>query len=139
MALRLPIWFILVRSPIRHRFKGKGFISLPLNVWGFFEENMMLDNLMLLFVWAPVMNVQMILEGIFIGAVFALGAYGLALVWGVMNVKNLAQGDFIIMGWLFGIFAQWVWVSSIIGFAHCDGDHVYLWLGHLCNHYQACD
>ena len=58
----------------------------------------MLDNLMLLFVWAPVMNVQMILDGIFVGAVFALGAYGLALVWGVMNVKNLAQGDFIIMG-----------------------------------------
>ncbi|MGC6518290.1 MAG: branched-chain amino acid ABC transporter permease [Candidatus Puniceispirillaceae bacterium] len=58
----------------------------------------MLDNLMLLFVWAPVMNVQMILDGVFIGAVFALGAYGLALVWGVMNVKNLAQGDFIIMG-----------------------------------------
>ena len=53
---------------------------------------------MLLFVWAPVMNVQMILDGIFVGAVFALGAYGLALVWGVMNVKNLAQGDFIIMG-----------------------------------------
>lgn len=59
---------------------------------------MMWDNLQLLFIWAPVMNVQMILEGIFIGAVFALGAYGLALVWGVMNVKNLAQGDFIIMG-----------------------------------------
>jgi branched-chain amino acid transport system permease protein len=44
------------------------------------------------------MNVQMILDGIFIGAVFALAAYGLALVWGVMNVKNLAQGDFVIMG-----------------------------------------
>ena len=29
---------------------------------------------------------------------FALAAYGLALVWGVMNVKNLAQGDFVIMG-----------------------------------------
>ena len=41
---------------------------------------------------------QMILDGIFIGAVFALAAYGLALVWGVMNVKNLAQGDFVIMG-----------------------------------------
>lgn len=47
---------------------------------------------------APVMNIQLLLEGIFIGAIFALGAYGLALVWGVMNVKNLAQGDFIIMG-----------------------------------------
>ena len=58
----------------------------------------MLDNLQLLLVYAPVMNVQMILDGIFIGAVFALAAYGLALVWGVMNVKNLAQGDFVIMG-----------------------------------------
>lgn len=33
-----------------------------------------------------------------IGALFALAAYGLALVWGVMNVKNLAQGDFVIAG-----------------------------------------
>ena len=39
-----------------------------------------------------------ILDGIFVGAVFALSAYGLALVWGVMNIKNLAQGDFVIMG-----------------------------------------
>ena len=58
----------------------------------------MLDNLQLLFFYAPVMNVQMLLDGVFIGAVFALAAYGLALVWGVMNVKNLAQGDFVIMG-----------------------------------------
>ncbi len=33
-----------------------------------------------------------------IGSLFALAAYGLALVWGVMNVKNLAQGDFVIAG-----------------------------------------
>ncbi len=58
----------------------------------------MVDNLKLLFIWAPVMNVQLILDGIFIGAVFALTAYGLALVWGVMNIKKLAQGDFVIMG-----------------------------------------
>ncbi|MGY9034917.1 MAG: branched-chain amino acid ABC transporter permease [Rhodobacterales bacterium] len=58
----------------------------------------MLDNLQLLFVWAPIINVQIILEGIFVGAIFALVSYGLALVWGVMNVKNLAQGDFVIMG-----------------------------------------
>jgi branched-chain amino acid transport system permease protein len=30
--------------------------------------------------------------------VFALAAYGLAVVWGVMNVKNLAQGDFVMLG-----------------------------------------
>ena len=58
----------------------------------------MLDNIQLVFVWAPIINVQIILEGIFLGAVFALSAYGLALVWGVMNIKNLAQGDFVIMG-----------------------------------------
>ena len=58
----------------------------------------MIDNLNLLFVYAPIMNIQVILDGIFVGAVFALSAYGLALVWGVMNVKNLAQGDCVIMG-----------------------------------------
>ena len=53
----------------------------------------------------PVLNIQLLLDGIFIGAIFALAAYGLALVWGVMNVKNLAQGDFVIMG---GYIAWWM-------------------------------
>ena len=35
----------------------------------------MLDNLQLLFVWAPIINIQVILDGIFVGAVFALSAY----------------------------------------------------------------
>jgi branched-chain amino acid transport system permease protein len=46
----------------------------------------------------PVLNIQLLLDGLFIGAIFALAAYGLALVWGVMNVKNLCQGEFVIMG-----------------------------------------
>ncbi len=60
----------------------------------------MLSNIDLL-VLAPVLNVQLLLDGLFIGAVFVLAAYGLALVWGVMNVKNLAQGEFVIMGGYF--------------------------------------
>ena len=47
---------------------------------------------------APVLNIGLLIDGLLIGAIFALAAYGLALVWGVMNVKNLAQGDFIMMG-----------------------------------------
>jgi branched-chain amino acid transport system permease protein len=47
---------------------------------------------------APVLNVGLLIDGILIGSIFALAAYGLALVWGVMNVKNLAQGDFIMLG-----------------------------------------
>ena len=57
----------------------------------------MLDMIQLLFAM-PILNVGLILEGVFVGAVLALSAYGLALVWGVMNIKNLAQGDFVIMG-----------------------------------------
>lgn len=56
-----------------------------------------LSNLSLLAQF-PVVNIKIVLDGIMIGALFALAAYGLALVWGVMNVKNLAQGDFVIAG-----------------------------------------
>ena len=57
---------------------------------------------------APVFNVQLLLDGLFIGAIFALAAYGLALVWGVMNVKNLAQGELVIMGGYFAyVLAGW--------------------------------
>lgn len=56
-----------------------------------------LGNIDLLFEF-PIVNLKIILDGIMIGALFALAAYGLALVWGVMNVKNLAQGDFVISG-----------------------------------------
>ena len=60
----------------------------------------MLDNLDLLAL-APALNVQLLLDGLFIGGIFVLAAYGLALVWGVMNVKNLAQGEYVIMGGYF--------------------------------------
>ena len=75
----------------------------------------MIDNLNLLFVYAPIMNIQVILDGIFVGAVFALSAYGLALVWGVMNVKNLAQGDFVIMGGFIALgFHEYLGIHPII-------------------------
>lgn len=63
-----------------------------------------LGNLGLL-VEFPIVNLKIILDGLMIGALFALAAYGLALVWGVMNVKNLAQGDFVIGG---GYVAWWL-------------------------------
>lgn len=56
-----------------------------------------MQGLEILFV-APVMVWQPIIDGLLIGAVFALAAYGLALVWGVMNIINIAQGEFVILG-----------------------------------------
>ena len=63
-----------------------------------------LGNISLLFEF-PIVNLKIVLDGIMIGALFALAAYGLALVWGVMNVKNLAQGDFVISG---GYVSWWL-------------------------------
>jgi len=53
----------------------------------------------------PIVNLKIILDGVMIGALFVLVAYGLALVWGVMNVKNLAQGDLVISG---GYISWWL-------------------------------
>ncbi len=74
----------------------------------------MLDNINLLTL-APVLNVQLLLDGLFIGAIFVLAAYGLALVWGVMNVKNLAQGEFVIMGGYVAWHLQTLGVHPILG------------------------
>ncbi len=81
----------------------------------------MWDNIMVLVV-APVFNAQLILDGLFIGSIFALAGYGLALVWGVMNVKNLAQGELVIMGGyfayvatLYGIHPLWALFPAILG------------------------
>ena len=57
----------------------------------------MLSNLALL-VDAPILSVQLLVDGVLIGAIFALAAYGMALVWGVMNVINIAQGEFVMLG-----------------------------------------
>ena len=59
------------------------------------------DNVQILLA-APVFNVQLWLNGLSVGAVFALIGYGLALVWGVTSVKNLAQGDFVMLGGYLG-------------------------------------
>ncbi len=56
-----------------------------------------MGNLDILIV-APIFSVQLLIDGLLIGAIFAMAAYGLALVWGVMNVINIAQGDFVILG-----------------------------------------
>ncbi|MFQ5467185.1 MAG: branched-chain amino acid ABC transporter permease [Kiloniellaceae bacterium] len=74
----------------------------------------MLDNITLLGI-APALNVQLLLDGLFIGAIFALAAYGLALVWGVMNVKNLAQGDFVIMGGYIAYLLSKLGIHPILG------------------------
>lgn len=56
-----------------------------------------MDNLLVL-IQAPSVAVQVLIDGLLIGAIFAIPAYGMALVWGVMNIINIAQGEFVILG-----------------------------------------
>ena len=46
----------------------------------------------------PSLTVQLLVNGLLVGAIFALCAYGMALVWGVMNIINITQGEFVIFG-----------------------------------------
>jgi branched-chain amino acid transport system permease protein len=51
---------------------------------------------------APIFSLQLLIDGILMGAIFALAAYGMALVWGVMNIINIAQGEFVMIGGFVG-------------------------------------
>lgn len=57
----------------------------------------MIANILILFE-APALGLQLLIDGILIGAVFALVAYGMALVWGVTNIVNVCQGEFVMLG-----------------------------------------
>jgi branched-chain amino acid transport system permease protein len=59
-----------------------------------------MESLQILFN-APIFSLQLIIDGVLIGAIFALAAYGMALVWGVMKIINFAQGEFVILGGFF--------------------------------------
>jgi branched-chain amino acid transport system permease protein len=54
--------------------------------------------------------VQASMDGILLGILFALIAYGMALQWGVMNIINIAQGELVIMG---GYIAYFMYISGI--------------------------
>jgi branched-chain amino acid transport system permease protein len=41
---------------------------------------------------------QVIVDGLLLGAVYALFSSGLTLIWGMMNVINFAHGEFVMLG-----------------------------------------
>ena len=73
-----------------------------------------MDNLTLLFE-APSLAVQLLIDGVLIGAVFALAAYGLALVWGVMNIINVCQGEFVMLGGYVALYVARAGLSPFFG------------------------
>ena len=58
----------------------------------------------------PILMVQASIDGILLGILFALIAYGMALQWGVMNIINIAQGELVILG---GYIAYFMYIVGI--------------------------
>jgi len=59
---------------------------------------------------APILIVQASMDGVLLGILFALIAYGMALQWGVMNIINIAQGELVIMG---GYIAYFMYMAGV--------------------------
>ena len=84
---------------------------MPPNFRGHFLAN----SMDLLIFQAPILIVQASMDGILIGTLFALIAYGMALQWGVMNIINIAQGELVIMGGYVAYFMYMVGIHPAFG------------------------
>ncbi len=45
------------------------------------------------------------MDGVLVGSIFALAAFGMALVWGVTNVINVNQGELVMLGGYVAIYS----------------------------------
>ena len=63
----------------------------------------------------PILLLQASIDGILIGVLFALIAYGMALQWGVMNIINIAQGELVILGGYVAYFMYQAGVHPAFG------------------------
>ena len=52
---------------------------------------------------------QILIDGILLGGLYACMAIGFSVIWGVMNIINLAHGSMIIMG---AYITYWIWKET---------------------------
>ena len=52
----------------------------------------------------PFVKMGLVVNGVILGAIIALGAIGLTLVYGILNFANVAHGDYMTVGAYIGLF-----------------------------------
>ena len=53
-------------------------------------------------IWALIWQLDLTVNGLLVGSVYALGAVGLSLVYGNLHLPNIAHGDYMTLGALRG-------------------------------------
>ena len=64
---------------------------------------------------------QLVIGGILQGGIYALGAFGLSIIFGVLRILNVAHGDFLMLGgmltyWLYTAWALPPWAALLAVF-----------------------
>lgn len=67
----------------------------------------------------PKIFIELLINGIFLGGVFALFSIGLTLIFGIMKIVNFAHGEYIMLGmyatfWFFNLLGINPYVSIVI-------------------------
>jgi branched-chain amino acid transport system permease protein/neutral amino acid transport system permease protein len=58
----------------------------------------------LLLAFLSVIKLELVVNGLFLGCIIALGAVGLSLVYGILNFANIAHGDYMTWGAYIALF-----------------------------------
>jgi len=60
--------------------------------------------ILLILSFLPVIKLELVVNGLFLGAIMALGAIGLSLVYGIHKFAHIAHGDFMTLGAYVALF-----------------------------------
>ena len=71
-------------------------------------------------IWALITQLDLTVNGLLVGAVYALGAVGLSLVYGNLHLPNIAHGDYMTLGafialFVFGTIVPEAWSMNSVG------------------------
>ena len=61
----------------------------------------------------PFVKLGLVVNGVFLGAIIALGAIGLTLIYGILNFANIAHGDYMTLGAYITLFLMGSALASI--------------------------
>lgn len=70
--------------------------------------------------WALIWQLDLTVNGLLVGSVYALGAVGLSLVYGNLHLANIAHGDYMTLGafvalFVFGTLVPTAWSENSVG------------------------